>query len=554
MAEYRPRPDRLPGTFENRVFIGGQYDFMPTLKWIAQYVREIGPPLVGRRFETVIPYDYDIPEEQTIDWDLAILGQCRYAIFDMSDLGAQLVEMQEAKQKQNMISSLVVYPVRDKNRRHEPERGKRTIYSFGLPYFGYVELEELKDVIARFLHGGPRSGEWPTRHITDPELEKCLRIVKLLRGKDEFGKAWEYVCEECPSRASIELWLEKAFIGTQLESVVDSGEVQNAWDEARKLSSPDCPDCYQAEFLYYQGLVKEKQARIAMDKEDRSEATRLLTDAVDLMERAGQLVSGDGRFPFLEAYWRWALADENKSVTEKVLIEAVRLTQEALTKEIYDPLVEINARNNLAYFYCALADKNRANKTKRTEYITKALEYSEGLPSYHKLFRRMHGYWLDTRAWALSLRAEDIIQGKAEGDADILIDSIAEAAQLFRYALELGRGESDIVERAQKAQELKKKAATWLRSKAEGQFSEAQTSLQPDSIYGIQELLSAADEFDPLLDSRKAETNLQRVKGLSLLVELKQLLDGMSSGNERDNLTRKIEEAIKEHEEHNEET
>jgi hypothetical protein len=88
--------------------------------------------------------------------------------------------MQEAKQKQNMISSLVVYPVRDKNRRHEPERGKRTIYSFGLPYFGYVELEELKDVIARFLHGGPRSGEWPTRHVTDPELEKCLRIVKLL--------------------------------------------------------------------------------------------------------------------------------------------------------------------------------------------------------------------------------------------------------------------------------------------------------------------------------------------------------------------------------------
>jgi hypothetical protein len=300
--------------------------------------------------------------------------------------------------------------------------------------------------------------------------------------------------------------------------------------------------------------VKEEQARIATDKEGQSEATRLLTDAVDLMEKAGQLASEDGRFPFLEAYWRWELADENKGVSEKVLTEVVQLTQEALTKEIYDPLVEINARNNLAYFYCALADKNRANKTKRMEYITKALEYSEGLPSYHKLFRRMHGYWLDTRAWALYLRAEDIIQGKAEGNADILIDNIAEVAQLFRHALELGRGESDIVERAQKAQELKKKAATWLRSKAKGQFSEAQTSLQPDSIYGIQELLSAADEFDPLLDSQKAETNLQRVTGLSLLVELKQLLDGMSSSSERDNLARKIEEAIKEHDEQKEDT
>lgn len=550
MAKFRPRPDKLPGTFENRVFIGGQYDFMPNLKWIAQYVREIGPPLVGRRFETVIPYDYDIPEEQTMDWDLAILGQCRYAIFDMSDLGAQLVEMQEAKQKQNMISSLVVYPVRDKNRRHEPERGKRTIYSFGLPYFGYVELEELKDVIARFLHGGPRSGEWPTHHVADSELEKCLRIVKLLRGKDELAKAWEYLCEECPVRAtSIELWLEKALIGTQLESVVDQREVQKAWDEARKLSSPGCPDCYQAEFVYYQSLVKHWQARNATDKK-RSETIRLLTDAADLMKKAGQLVPRDARFPFLEAYRRWELADENKSETEKVLNEAVRLTEESLTREIYDPLVEIMARNNLAYFYCALADKNRANRTKRTEYVAKALDYSEGLPSYHKLFRRMHGYWLDTRAWALYLRAEDIIQGRIEGDADILIDSTREAAQLFRYALELCR-EDDIVKRANKAQELKKKAATWLRNKAEELLSKAQSSFQPDSVYAIQELSSAADEFDPLLDSQRAETNLQREKRLSLLVELRQLLDGMSSGDKRDDLIRRIAEAINEYEERN---
>lgn len=554
MTKFRPRPDRLPGAFENRVFVGGQYDFMPTLKWIAQYVREIGPPLVGRRFEAIIPYDYDIREEQTMDWDLAILGQCRYAIFDMSDLGAQLVEMQEAKQKQTMISSLVVYPVRDKNRRHEPERGKRTIYSFGLPYFGYVELEELKDVIARFLHGGPRSGEWPTRHVTDPELEKCLRIVKLLRGKDEFGKAWEYVTDKCSSGVlSIELWLEKAFIGTQQASPSDLKEVENAWEEARKLSSPLCPDCDQAEFLYYQGLVKEKESRIATDRDNKSEATRLLTEAANLMKRAGQLTPGDARFPFLEAYWRWELADNNKSVDKKVLTEAIQLTQKALTKEIHDPLMEINARNNLAYFYCALADKEKTNKTQRVEHITKALEYSEGLPSYHRLFRRMHGYWLDTRAWALSLRAEDIIQGKAEGDIDTLIDSIAEAGQLFRHALELERGDHGIVERAQKTQELKKEAATWLRVKAEEYFAGAQTSLHSDPLHVAQVLSAAADEFDPLLDSRRVESNLQSEKGLSLLVELRQLLDGMTSEDEREDFARKIAEAIKEHREHNKE-
>ena len=237
-----------------------------------------------------------------------------------------------------------------------------------------------------------------------------------------------------------------------------------------------------------------------------------------------------------------------------MLSEAIRLTREALAKEIYDPLVEINARNNLAYFYCALADKSKAKQTERAGYISRALEYSEGLPSYSRLFRRMHGYWLDTRAYALYLRAEDIVEGTAEDDAEILIDSIRDSVRLFRQALELGRSESDIEERAQKARQLKKKSAEWLRRKAEEEFDKAQNTLTPDSVCAIRELLSAADEFDPLLNSGREENNFQRVKALSLLIELGRLLDSTPAGNARDELTRRIAEVTKGHEECNEGT
>ena len=144
----KPSPEELPGTSRNqRIFVGGRYDFMPTLRQIATFI-ETAPSPAGGLFP-VIPYDYEIKVEETMERAVEILDRCAYAIFDLSDLGAQLIEMQEAKQKHTSIKTLLVYPVRETGA--EPERGRRTIQSFGLPHFGYTTFDELRDIVLDFL-------------------------------------------------------------------------------------------------------------------------------------------------------------------------------------------------------------------------------------------------------------------------------------------------------------------------------------------------------------------------------------------------------------------
>lgn len=146
----KPSPEELPGTSrDQRVFVGGQYDFMPTLRQIAAFIEDAPSP--DGHLLPVIPFDYEIEVEETMDRAVEILGRCAYAIFDLSDLGAQLIEMQEAKQKHTSIKTLLVYPVRETGA--EPERGRRTIQSFGLPHFGYTTFDELRDIVHVFLAG-----------------------------------------------------------------------------------------------------------------------------------------------------------------------------------------------------------------------------------------------------------------------------------------------------------------------------------------------------------------------------------------------------------------
>src|SRR5712692_594023 len=108
----KPSPETLPGSREERVFVGGQYDFMPTLRAIAQFILDISSP--EKTFYPIIPLGYKIKVEETMDRDLEMLVRCRYAIFDLSDLGAQLIEMQVARQNPTAIQTLIVYPVRER--------------------------------------------------------------------------------------------------------------------------------------------------------------------------------------------------------------------------------------------------------------------------------------------------------------------------------------------------------------------------------------------------------------------------------------------------------
>jgi len=457
MAVVKGRPDQLPGLFETRVFIGGQYDFMPTLRRIAQYVEDVTPP--GETFNTIIPYDYDIEEHETMDWDLAILGQCKYAIFDLSDLGAQLVEMQEAKQKKTMIRSLLVYPVRDRNRRHDPERGKRTIYSFGLPFFGYVEFEELRDIVGRFLHGGPTGEDWAPRKINDINLERHLRFIRLYRGRRQFKKALEYLENECETvsqtseRVPLELLLEQGLnsrsrlkqIGDDINAASVLGNTvaaerltsekqslrkkdQESWANAKKVAQSDRD---RAEYLYY----------ISLSRDDNRYTDKNLSD----IKQAAQLCPEDGRFGHLLSYLKWFSAYKANAVNATCLKEVIADSIIALGTQISDPVTDITARNNLAYYYCELAALSSG--AEQGEYVSKALDYSEGLDSYHDVFSRQHGFWLDTRALARLRQAEYLltqIESNSGGQKEPIRRALREATELSRRAAQLDPGDDDI--------------------------------------------------------------------------------------------------------------
>lgn len=395
-------PEQLPGEREQRVFIGGQYDFMPTLRDLSRFVQEISS--AEEKLIPIIPYDYEIAEAETMDRDLEILRQCRYAIFDLSDLGAQLVEMQEARQNSQSIDSLIVYPVRE--RRNEPARGRRTVLSFGLPHFGYVTFHELKGIVWRFLTDAPTTKDYTPRVIYDPTLDSKTRRVRVLLATGREDQAEEMVKGLLASDAyklAIEPWLQLAVVGHYRHNEALTKE---ALSRATEISGTN--PAAQAELSYCKGVIDRL-------KRNPDEARKNLEDA-------DKLKPGDGRILELMGYVYWLLKDR-KTAIEK--------TQKALQDEsIPDPLVTISAINNLAYFYC-----EEVQATGDIKLVNEAYELTAYLPEYHRVFRRRDAPWLDTRGLAAIQKAKHLAdqpheRAQAVEVAKIALEVLGEARQL----------------------------------------------------------------------------------------------------------------------------
>ncbi|MBA3568416.1 MAG: hypothetical protein H0W28_03580 [Pyrinomonadaceae bacterium] len=366
----KPHPEILPGTKDQRVFIGGQYDFMPTLRELARFVHEISSE--EKELIPIIPYDFmksGIPETQTMEWDLSILANCRYAIFDLSDLGAQLVEMQEADPK--YTDSLIVYPVRE--RRNEPERGRRTVLSFGLPHFGYRTFNELKGIVGRFLmdEASMLGKDYTPGIIYDPTLDRETRRARVLlaTGREDTAEdVLKKLVRNDIYRRAIEPWLQLALVGHYREN---DGLTKDAINKATEIAQGD-PHA-EAEIAYCQGSINFLKNK--------------LEDANSRLENANRLNPGVGRFLERLGYVNWLLKDRQA---------AIENTENALKDEsIPDPLVTLNAINNLAYFYC-----EEARASSDVSLIYEAYELSTYLPDYHQVFRRKRASWLDTRGVA----------------------------------------------------------------------------------------------------------------------------------------------------------
>lgn len=83
--------DSPPGTFENRVFVGGNYQHGAVIEDIADAVRDF-------EFTPIIVWEFGVPQGTERHSSKEILRQCKYAIFDVSSAAGHFFEMDDAEE------------------------------------------------------------------------------------------------------------------------------------------------------------------------------------------------------------------------------------------------------------------------------------------------------------------------------------------------------------------------------------------------------------------------------------------------------------------------
>ncbi|GEM_PF-3161066 len=100
---------RLLGPPERRVFIGGNYNLAPVLRYIQQIAAREG-------FLPIFLGDFKVKRSRTYFTSLALLHRCRSAIFDITLDSGHLLEVQEISKKEN-IELLLLYMSADHRKR-----------------------------------------------------------------------------------------------------------------------------------------------------------------------------------------------------------------------------------------------------------------------------------------------------------------------------------------------------------------------------------------------------------------------------------------------------
>ena len=131
------RVDSPQGRIEKRVFVGGDYRFLPVLREIADAVSSSG-------FTAIRPWDYFMPRGQTRDYSLKLLHNCRYAIFEITTEGGHLQELEHTKDFDCLAFG--VYQTRD-NSDKPPGYVTSMVTTYGIPLYGYTSFKQLGRLI-----------------------------------------------------------------------------------------------------------------------------------------------------------------------------------------------------------------------------------------------------------------------------------------------------------------------------------------------------------------------------------------------------------------------
>ena len=137
--------DKIPGIYEKRVFIGGAYDDLPTLRFIEEIVRENG-------FVPVIAIDFDLPDSMGVhDFDILLLHNCKFAFFELSLAAGQYNEVEWAIRQLNIetVGFCKSRGVEPKDITLQKVSSMVTILfdRAGYPIFTYSNFNELKSHI-----------------------------------------------------------------------------------------------------------------------------------------------------------------------------------------------------------------------------------------------------------------------------------------------------------------------------------------------------------------------------------------------------------------------
>lgn len=130
--------DPLPGAWQKRVFIGGDYDHLAIL-------RDIQEVVMRSDFQPIFPYDFMVPKELIHHHDLMLLHFCRLGIFEVSNPAGQLMEIERAKDYD--VDVILFYSDRD----GPPHSMTSMLLTAGYHLEPYRDTPELKQKIKDWL-------------------------------------------------------------------------------------------------------------------------------------------------------------------------------------------------------------------------------------------------------------------------------------------------------------------------------------------------------------------------------------------------------------------
>ena len=136
--------DCLPGIYNWRVFIGGNYASIGNLRSIKDAVYRLG---VG--FTPILPYDdFQIPQGQVYETDLRLLHNCKYAIFEVTQPGGELFEI--ARCTEYRVTTLLVYQARGFSEA-PPNVKTMLLESGGHEHHSWLNNTQLYRIVDEFL-------------------------------------------------------------------------------------------------------------------------------------------------------------------------------------------------------------------------------------------------------------------------------------------------------------------------------------------------------------------------------------------------------------------